>query len=396
MISGASGSGKSSLVAAGLWQAVIKRGQLPRSGRWKWKRMTPGAAARRVPSVKLAIGLQEAFPQLTDGIEELAALLENDAPAVGCRITTHSTDERELVLVIDQLEELFTQGYSAAAIQALLTAVVTLSGDPQHWLRVVTTIRSDFFGRLAESESVLKQINDGFHYLVPPISPTAWLDVIKKPAVATGYTFEDGLLDAILSEIGLGKEPGNLPLVAYALNQLFVQRRGNTFTHAAYQAMGGVAGAIAAAADQVMKTLGEGASASFDRVFAELVHLEQDRPPTRKRVPVAVFQNDASAKQLIRTLAGSDCRILVTGDKDQKPTVEIAHEKLFTAWPKLKDWIDSSGEALRHIEHAAEAAPEMAEGGDNPQELWLGTRAKKVLAVIERFGKNPSPSWNGF
>ena len=87
VISGASGAGKSSLVAAGLWQALVKRGQLPGSRRWKWKRMTPGAG-RWGPSATLAIGLQEAFPQLTDAIEELAALLENDAPAFGCRITT--------------------------------------------------------------------------------------------------------------------------------------------------------------------------------------------------------------------------------------------------------------------------------------------------------------------
>ncbi|MDH4301237.1 MAG: DUF4062 domain-containing protein, partial [Nitrospira sp.] len=151
VISGASGSGKSSLVSAGLWQAVIQRGQLPGSERWRWKRVTPGAG-KVGPFVRLAIGLQEAFPQLTEEVDELATLLENDAMAVGRRIATHSTDGPELVLVVDQLEELFTHGYSAATIQAFLAALVTLSGDPHSRLRVVTTIRSDFFGRLAESE----------------------------------------------------------------------------------------------------------------------------------------------------------------------------------------------------------------------------------------------------
>ena len=157
-----------------------------------------------------------------------------------------------------------------------------------------------------------------------------------------------------------------------------------------------MAGAIGSKADQVVETLGDEARDSFDRVFAELVHLERDRIPTCKRVPVAVFQNDASATQLIRTLARWDCRILVTGEHAQEPTVEVAHEKLFTAWPKLKSWIDANGEALRDIEHAGEEARRWQKGGDNPQELWLGTRAKKVLAVLERFGKDPSPELKRF
>ncbi len=391
VISGASGSGKSSLVAAGLWQAVIKRGQLPGSERWRWKRMIPGPG-KLGPFVKLAIGLQESFPQLTVGVDELSALLEKDAMAEGRCITTHPTDGRELVLVIDQLEELFTQGYSADTIQAFLAALVTVSGYPQHRLRVVTAIRSDFFGRLAESESVLKQINDGFQYLVPPISPTAWPDVIKKPADATGFTFEPGLVDAILNEVGLGKESGNLPLLAYALSQLFEQRQNNTFTLAAYQAMGGVAGAIASTADQIMEKLGDGASTSFDRVFAELVNLERDRPPTRKRVPVAVFQHDASATQLIQTLAKWNCRILVASEQAQEPTVEVAHEKLFTAWPRLKKWIDDSGTDLRLIDYAEEAATRWHETGRHLQELWRYERAQPILNALTRFKKPPSPS----
>ncbi|MBX3333417.1 MAG: SUMF1/EgtB/PvdO family nonheme iron enzyme [Nitrospira sp.] len=395
VISGASGSGKSSLVSAGLWRAVIQQGQLLGTERCRWKRMTPGAG-KMGPFVKLAIGLQESFPQLTEEVDELATLLEHDAMSVGHRIATHPTDGSELVLVVDQLEELFTHGYPASTIQVFLAALVILSGDPQHRLRIVTTIRSEFIGRLAGSDSVLKQINDGFHYLVPPIAPTSWQDVVEKPAKLTGYAFERGLVDTILNEVGLEKKPGNMPLVAYALNQLFEKRQGNIFTHAAYHAMGGVLGAIAATADNIIEKLGKGVSASFDRVFAELVHLERDGIPSRKRAPLAVFQHDANATQLIRKLAGQECRILVTDEVDQVSTVEVAHEELFTAWPALKRWIDHSGEALRDIEHAEEEARRWQKGGDNPQELWLGSRAKKVLAAIEQFGKHPSPTLGRF
>ena len=394
VVQGPSGSGKSSLVAAGLWQAVIKRGQLLGGKRWIWKRMTPGAG-KAGPFVKLAMVLQEVFPQLTEEVDELAALLENDALAVGRCIAAHPADGRELVLVVDQLEELFTQEYSAETIQAFLAALVTLSGDLHSRIRVITTIRSDFFGRLRESESVLQKINDGFQYLVPPLSLTAWPEVIQKPADATGYTFEEGLVDAILNEVGL-KEPGNLPLIAYALNRLFVQRQGNTFTHVAYQEMGGVAGAIASTADDVMEKLGDGGSASFDRVFAELVHVERDGPPTRRRVPLVVFQQDAKAMQLIQTLAGPKCRILVKDEADKVPTVEVAHEKLFTAWPRLKTWVRGSQEALGLIEHAREAAHRWHKVGRRLEWLWSGQQAKEALAAVQRFGKTLEPDCEQF
>lgn len=173
-------------------------------------------------------------------------------------------------------------------IQSFLACLVIISVDLQNRLRVVTTIRSNFWGRLAESEPTTQKINDGSYYLVGPMAPTALLEMIQRPADATGYTFERGLVDEMLKEAG--KEPGNLPLLAYALNQLFEQRQESTFTHAAYRAMGGVAGAIGFKADRVVETLGDGASAAFNRVFAELVHMERDRPPTRTRVPLAVFQ----------------------------------------------------------------------------------------------------------
>ena len=355
--------------------------------------MTPGAGSWG-PFASLASGLQQAFPHMTVPMDELALALENDPTAWKRHMTTHLADGQELILFIDQLEELFTQKYPADVIQSFLARLVAISGDLQNRLRVVTTIRSDFWGRLAESDLIRQRINEGSYYLVGPIAPTALLEMIRKPADATGYTFEPRVLDDMLREVG--QEPGSLPLVAYALKQLFEQRQDRTFTYAAYQAMGGVAGAIGSKADEVMKMLSVEASASFDRVFAELVHLERDRPPTRKRAPVAVFQNDASATQLIRTLAGPKCRILVTSEQAQEPTVEVAHEKLFTAWPTLKCWIDASGDALRDIEHAGEEARRWQKGGDNPQELWLGTRAKKVLAALERFGKDPSPELKRF
>jgi formylglycine-generating enzyme required for sulfatase activity len=100
--------------------------------------------------------------------------------------------------------------------------------------------------------------------------------------------------------------------------------------------------------------------------------------------------------KLIDALAGDECRVLVTSGTGQEVIVEVAHEKLFSTWPELQRWIDRSGEALRDIDHAEEEARRWQQGGDNPHELWLGSRAKKVLAAIERFGKHPSPEFRRF
>lgn len=393
IISGPSGSGKSSLVAAGLWQALMKEGRLPASQHWRWLRITPGADSRG-PFVSLAAGLQHIFPKGTARAGDLAVTLASDPGAFSKHIIPQLSHGQELVLFVDQLEELFTQGYPSAEIQSFLTHLVTLTADLQNRLRVVATIRSEFFGRLAESEPVRLKINDGFQVLIGPISLKALEEMIEQPAAATGYTFEPQLVETILDDTG--KEPGNLPLAAYALKQLFEQRQGRAFTRAVYDAMKGVAGAIGTKADQVMETLGQKAGASFNRVFAELVHIDRDRPPTRKRASLSHFKGDEEAVKVIRVFAGPDCRVLVIAGEGQNATVEVAHEKLFSAWPRLKGWIDESGEALRLIDHATEAAERWEENGGNLQKLGYGTDAKEVLEALQRFGKHPSPVLSRF
>jgi len=392
IISGASGSGKSSLVAAGLWQALIKEGRLPGSHQWRWLRITPSADSRG-PFVSLAAGLKRVL-KMTMREEELGTALATAPSAFTRLVTPQLLAGQELVLVIDQLEELFTQGYPSEEIQTFLNHLMAVSQESQNRCRVVTTIRSEFFGRLAETEAVLQCINAGFHHLVGPIAPTVLLEMIQKPALVTGYTFEQGLIDTILDDAG--KEPGNLPLVAYTLKQLFEHRKDHTFTLAAYQAMGGVLGAIGTKADEVLATVEEEARHAFDRVFAELVHLDRARPPTRKRAPVDVFHQDPGATQLIEHLAGQDCRILVTGVDAEEPTVEVAHEQLFTAWPQLHQWIRNSEEGLRLIDHATEEARRWHDRGNMPEELWLASRANEVVTALHRFGKAASPELDRF
>ncbi|MBS0154165.1 MAG: SUMF1/EgtB/PvdO family nonheme iron enzyme [Nitrospira sp.] len=393
IISGASGAGKSSLVAAGLWQALVKEGRLPGSQQWKWLRITPGADSRG-PLASLSAGLQYVFSNTTPRVQDLAVILANDPLAFSKDITSQLSYGQELVLFVDQLEELFTSGFREPDIQNFLEQLISAAQSPASRLRVVAAIRSELLGKLVEYESMLPLLNSPYLYHLGPVSPRMLQDMIEKPAQATGYRFESGLVEQILNDAG--QEPGNLPLVAHALKQLSEMRKDGTFTAEAYRSMGGVVGAIATRTNEVLSKLPEGLHGAYERVFAELVHIERDRPPTRKRARLSDFKGDEEADKVLRVLAGQECQVLVIADKGQGATVEVAHEKLFSAWPKLKHWIEASGEALRDIDHAEEEARRWQKGGDNPQELWLSSRAKKVSAAIARFGKNISQELRRF
>ncbi|TKB92434.1 MAG: DUF4062 domain-containing protein [Nitrospira sp.] len=396
LVSGASGSGKSSLVAAGLWY-VLKNGRLPESQQWKWCPVQPSEPSKaQSPFEALALGLKGAFRgRISISSGDLGAKLAGHETTIGKLLALHLDQGQELVVFIDQLEELFTQGFKNEDIKTFLEQLVMAAREKQNRFRVVATVRSEFTGRLVESEAVRQIFNAGYNYHLGPVSPRTLQDMIERPAQATGYVFEPQLVDIILRDAA--QEPGSLPLVAYALEQLFKRRDKDkrTFTHDAYKAIGGVAGAIGMQADQVMDELAVDVPGAFDRVFSELVQLERGRPPLRKRPRLDTFIRNMAANQLIEALAGQDCRILVKGkegaEEGAEATVEMAHEKLFVAWPKLKKWIDSSGTDLRLIDYEEESAIRWHELTQHLQEPWQQERVQAIQKALARFNKTASP-----
>ena len=392
VISGASGSGKSSLVGGGLWRALLQDGRLPGSRQWRWLRIQPGDGQKPLDS--LVWGLKQTFPRVTKKPADLAQQLTGNKTSINELLALHLLNNQELLLFVDQLEELFTQGFDGKEIQQFLEQLVEASGDRQNHLRVVATMRSEFMARLEESEPIRRLLNIGFNYHLGLVSTRIMQDMIVKPAQATGNEFEAGLVEDILSEAA--QEPGNLPLVAYLLKQLFERRQGHTFTKKAYQDVQGMVGAIGTQADQVLGELDTDALDSFEKVFAELVHIEREGLPTRKRVPLANFKGEESAIRLIHALTGPDSRVLVIGGSAKDSTVEVAHEKLFTAWKRLREWIDESREFLRTIDYAEETARRWHKNGEKEQELWPAQLNSQVLAALQRFGKKPSTELDRF
>lgn len=393
IISGTSGSGKSSLVGAGVWRAVVHEERLPGSRNWRWCRMQPGDG-ESTPFQGLAWGLKQSFTKISERPDVLAHQMAENSQTLPEILKKYLDGDKELVLCVDQLEEVFTRNFKNEDISKFLDQLIATSQDTTARLRVLTTVRSDFLPQLEDVESVLQLLNAGSTYHLGPISPLALAEMITKPARTTGYEFEPGLVEDMLREAAL--EPGNLPLVAYTLKQLFERREGQVFTQQAYQSIGGVAGAVGTKGDQVVEQLGRKTIDSFDRVFAELVHIEREGPPTRKRAVLSVFNHDDAATELIKALTGPDCRILITGRNEQGATVEVAHEKLFSAWPRLRNWVEQSKRDLREIDHAREEACRWQERGERAEELWPISRATEVLNVLTRFGKSPSPELQRF
>ncbi|MBX3325656.1 MAG: formylglycine-generating enzyme family protein, partial [Nitrospira sp.] len=383
IVSGPSGSGKSSLVGAGLWQALIKDGQLRTNQYPQWLRITP-ADDRGGPFLSLAAGLLHVFPQIPDR-KAFASTLASKPTAFVEHITRRLSRGQELVLFVDGLEELFTQTSLSGDIQSFLSWLVTKSGEPQNRLRVVVTVQTEYLERLkAESQKIQQMIDEGLQLAIGPVSPPALREMIEKPACETNYKFESDLVDRILKDVDGVSNP--LPLVGYVLKQLFVRQRDRIFRHDQYEAMGRVMGAIGYKADEEVKALGAGVESSLHKVFAELVYSDQSRPPMGKRARMAQFRSNEGVNSLIEKLSQPDCRVLVVSGEGDEQVVEVAHEKLLEAWPKLAEWLrdDNNKAFLIWKQQLRVAISKYEENKRDPDQLLRKLDLSKALDFVNK------------
>ncbi|HRE46254.1 MAG TPA: serine/threonine-protein kinase, partial [Aggregatilineales bacterium] len=232
---GASGSGKSSLARAGLIPA-LRRGVLPASERWFYTDMIPGSD----PYNELADALLRVAVNPPPDLP--AALLEGDRALVEIVNAVLPDADSDLVILIDQFEEVFTVCPDELRRAAFLRALQTAAHDPASRLRIVITIRADFYDRPLQYPlfgDLLRRTTE----IILPLHGEALAMAITAPALRAGLTLESGLTETILSSVQA--QPGTLPLMQYALTELFERRTGTRLTLAAYQASGGVAGALA-------------------------------------------------------------------------------------------------------------------------------------------------------
>jgi tetratricopeptide (TPR) repeat protein len=362
---GPSGSGKSSVVRAGLLPQ-LRSGALPSSAEWRYFVLRPGAH----PLEELALSLAQANPDQQTSARALDLLnafkADERALHLTVRLLTNQAREGRCCLVIDQFEEVFTlcaERDERVRFINLLWYAATIAGGQTI---LVITMRADFFARAAEYVELGELLSDN-QFIISPMDEADLRRAIEEPAHSVSAQFEEGLVDAIIREAG--NEPGVLPLIEHALLQLWDKRsRDNRLTLHAYNEIGGLRGALAGQADEIFNSFSPEQQAIARRVLLRLTQPGEGTEDTRRRAMLDGF--DADAWLVVDRLAAA--RVLVTGGDYAlgKSTVEVSHESLIRHWSLLRRWIDEDRQFLRIRERMATAAEYWQENECDPSLLF--------------------------
>jgi formylglycine-generating enzyme required for sulfatase activity len=357
IVSGDSGVGKSSLVDAGILPKLVEGG-LPGGEPCECVRIVPSQRQDPWSSLLVALGSlvtraglrpDELVEQLNQSPNTLSNLLK--------RLIKEGMNGRALVLFLDQMEELFT-AQDATQTRQFLTALYRAAQEKTVW--VLATIRSDHLQHCHGHAEMRAVLGSKGHHPLGPIEAFMLEDLITQPARCAGLHVDDDLAKRIVYEAG--SDPGNLPILAFLLNQLFEKRHDRELTTEGYLALGKVSGAVKQHAEQVEDDLekkeGSKALALLPQLFQSLVTVNADGVPTRRRPLRSAFP--AEMNRLLTVLI--DARLLRTEGDDAGATVSISHEKLFEAWPSLKGYVEANKKQLidqRLLESRAQKWAEM-------------------------------------
>ena len=365
LVTGGSGSGKSSLCRAGVLPAAGD-GALGGGRTWTSVQLLPGRRPMRALAGALASAL--------DIDETAASELLIDRTAMRDALRASLGEERGLVLFVDQLEELLTlaDAEEASATERALARLST--GVPG--LRLLAAARSDFLGRLAALPALGDDLQRALFFL-RPLGPDRIREVIAGPAQATGIGFEsESLVDQLVDTTG--EAEGSLPLLQFALAELWEARdveRG-LITAAELEAMGGVAGALSRHADQVVGSLPPGQAAAAQRILTRLVTAEGTRA---RRSEAELTGGDASARATLDILVRG--RLLVAHEGDEGSAYELAHEVLLRGWATLRRWLIEDADQHLVRERVEQAAAEWQRLNRSRDALWGARQLDEITRV---------------
>ena len=333
-IVGPSGSGKSSLLRAGLLPAL----------EWESLVVRPGDRSAR----------------------ELRELLER-IPA----------SERR-VLAVDQFEELFDASIAEGERRSFVQALVDAAWDPKRRAVILIALRAAFFGHLAPYVELADLVGQN-HALLGPMSAGELRRAIERPAERTGLEVEPALVDTLIDEVA--GEPGGLPLLSTALLDLWYDRENGSLTLATYARTGGVRGAVGRHAEAAFRSLGEEEQNIARRILLRLVSRGDGETLTRRRV--ARDELDADDPRVACVLAALVERRLLVVDAGG---VELVHEALLEHWQRLAAWLDEDMQGHRLHRHLTQAASEWESAGRDPSELYRGARLAAALDWADAAG----------
>ncbi|SEU24208.1 serine/threonine-protein kinase [Stigmatella erecta] len=376
---GPSGAGKSSFVRAGLVPLLKRSGEA-----WEALVIRPG----RHPLAALAsivaplVGSSTTIEEDIQAQNQLVERLYAEPGYVGSVLRSRARRERRKVLLfLDQFEELYTLVPDARERLAFTACLSGIADDATSPIRVVLSIRSDFLDRVPEDERFMAELNQGLFFLTAP-SREGLRDALVQPAEMAGFRFETpAMVENMLQH--LEATQGALPLLQFAATKLWEERDTGRrlLTEERYQAMGGIAGALASHADHVLAELPSQARALARAVLLRLV------TPERTRAIVSMeelreLSRDASEIQiLIDHLVQARLLVVQTGSGQSGATVEIVHESLLHSWPTLRRWLDEGQEDSAFLEQLRNAARQWHAKGMDSGLLWRG----EVVEEAHRF-----------
>jgi CHASE2 domain-containing sensor protein len=386
MVIGRSGSGKSSLVYAGLLPSLRRE----RDQFWNVLSLRPGPTPLRA--------LAAAFNPRSDGQgaaeyaakigEEADKLLTGD-PELLCHMIRQELEQAEgnpdrLLLYVDQWEELYAQA-AAPADKGERTDVnrfidLLLTASQSSPVSVVATVRADFFDPLIGNPKI-RALLPAQQVLIGSMSRSELQSTIVEPAKKVGLAFDPAaLVQHILDEAG--EDEGMLPLLQYALKETWAYRQGNVMTGDSYARSGGVREAIRITAERTFDALSPGDQQAARKLFLRLVVPGEGQEDTRAR---AAMPKEEALRKIVEQFAGPRTRLLVTGwDRAARPTVEVAHEALIRTWPRLRGWIGANREKLRARTAILQAKAEWKQNSRRDDMLLPGglqlERARNLLA----------------
>lgn len=390
---GASGSGKSSLVRAGVIPA-LRRGRTladgsppPKdSGRWAIRVMTPtahpldalaAALLRDSESVSAVAALRQ---ELAEQPQTLGVAARQALAREGCP---------HMLLVVDQFEETFSLCRQLPERQAFLdNLIAALEPADQSTLTVLIVLRADFYAQLSQHDALRRLISQEQEY-IGAMSRDELFRAIVQPAALGDWKIQEGLVELMLDDVG--DEPGALPLLSHALLETWARRRGRTMTLSAYQESGGVRGAIAKTAETIFRQRLTPEQQPVARmIFVRLTELGEttdgETPDTRRRAQFSELITRATDAQTLEAVIGIlvDARLVTTGVVPPEGTqvVEVAHEALIREWPTLRDWLNQDREGLIRHRQLTEDVNDWQKLGRDPGALYRGARLEQTLTWV--------------
>ncbi|MEG4574205.1 caspase family protein [Microcoleus sp. N3A4] len=387
---GVSGSGKSSLLRAGLIYQLKYERRLPGTEQWKIRIFTPGEQ----PLVSLAtVFLDE---EVTD-IERAGQLKEAEdaiaAGATGLARLIRASKSPRTVLIVDQFEEVFTLCQSQIDRQQFIFCLLGALKQTRDKLCLIFAMRDDFLGKCAAYRELAELIQVNL-VMVIPMNAQELRQAIVEPAKKLGRKVEENLIDVILKDLGVEveqqrrePEPGMLPLLSYTLEQLWQRQTLNWLKLDSYNRLGGVQKTLENLAEQTYKQLSGEEQRVADQIFIKLTQLGEGTPDTRKQVPqqdlITQSQSANLVERVIQKLA--QAKLIVTSEQrkgqEKVAVVDVAHEALIRYWPRLRELLDNNRDSIRTERKIQTAAEEWREKGKSKDYLLTGLR----LGEAEKF-----------